>query len=198
MTWYTFAKRKVWVLILFRCQLFEVHSTMDLGQIIYIVAIVGYFLYRTVTKKKAGENPDSENESANPPQKGLSFEDLLREIRDSQLPKLPEVTPQRQAKPVPIPVVIRSNEELKPAKKYWEREVDSEEEERYYEGAYEGKKKNPYQELANRNFADPESIKFKSYETQIFKPNPYAELLKNSKTVREAIVLSEILRPKHF
>lgn len=197
MTWYTFAKRKVWVLILFRFQLFEVHSTMDLGQIIYIVAIVGYFLYRTVTKKKAGENPDSESESANPPQKGLSFEDLLREIRDSQLPKLPEVTPQRQAKPVPVKVINKSNEELKPVKNHWDTEVDNEEE-RYYEGAYEGKKKNPYQELANRNFADPESIKFKFQKPQAARVNPYAELLKNPKTVREAIVVSEILRPKHF
>jgi len=38
---------------------------------------------------------------------------------------------------------------------------------------------------------DYDSLQEKKY-------NRYAELLKNPKTLREAIVVSEILRPKHF
>jgi hypothetical protein len=171
---------------------------MDLGQIIYIVAIVAYFLYRSVNKKKAGEAESAEDPNAEPPQKGMSFEDLLREIRESQLPKLPEEAPKRQVIPQPVPATPVIRQERSFSKSTREEVPEGVEESRYYTGSYEGNKKNPYQELANRNFADPESIKFKSYETTVSGPNPYAELLKNPKTVREAIVVSEILRPKHF
>lgn len=170
---------------------------MDLGQIIYIVAIVGYFLYRRVTKKKAGETETSEDPSVDPPQKGLSFEDLLREIRDSQVPKLPEAAPKRQVIPQPVAATETVTERSIP-KRVKEQALEVEAESRYYAGAYEGNKKNPYQELANRNFAEPESIKVKSFEMKVVTPNRYAELLKNPKTFRQAIVVSEILRPKHF
>jgi hypothetical protein len=171
---------------------------MDLGQIIYIVAIVAYFLYRSVNKKKAGEAESAEEPSADPPQKGLSFEDLLREIRESQMPTLPEERPKRKAIPQPIPVENTTHTSPIPSRNVQAQVSEVEEESRFYAGSFEGNKKNPYQELANRSFADPESIKFKSYETAVSGPNPYAELLKNPITVREAIVVSEILRPKHF
>lgn len=168
---------------------------MDLGQIIYIVAIVVYFLYRSVSKKKAEQAEASEDPEANPPQKGLSFEDLLREIRDAQVPKLPEEVPARKPKPQPIPVATATSEEQYSTKPFRER---PQEESTYYAGSFEGNKKNPYLELSNRNFADPESIKFNSYQAQVPDINPYASLLKNPKTFREAIVVSEILRPKYF
>jgi len=171
---------------------------MDLGQIIYIVAIVAYFLYRSVNKKKAGQVEKSEEPEANAPQKGMSFEDLLREIRESQVPTLPEERPKRAKAPQPIPVSTTTNTAPFPTKKVQEQVPELVEESRYYAGSFEDNKKNPYQELANRNFVEPESIRFKSYETLVYRPNPYAELLKNPKTVREAIVVSEILRPKHF
>jgi hypothetical protein len=171
---------------------------MDLGQIIYIVAIVAYFLYRSFNKKKAGEVESTEDPSVDPPKKGLSFEDLLREIRESQLPPLPEDLPKRQAIPQPIPVESTRNTSPIPARNVQAKVSESEEEARFYAGSLEGNNKNPYQELANRKFADPESIKLKSTKIQVSGSNPYAVLLKNPKTVREAIVVSEILRPKHF
>jgi hypothetical protein len=171
---------------------------MDLGQIIYIVAIVAYFLYRSVNKKKAGEVENPEEPNADLPQKGLTFEDLLREIRESQVPNLPEERPKKATRPQPVPVSTTTNAAPFPAKEVQEQVPELVDESRYYAGSFEGNNKNPYQELGNRNFADPESIKFKSYETPVSIPNPYAELLKNPKTVREAIVVSEILRPKHF
>jgi hypothetical protein len=127
----------------------------------------------------------------------MSFEDLLREIRDSQVPKLPEAAPKRQVIPQPV-VATEVVPERSIPKRIKEQAIEVEAESRYYAGAYEGNKKNPYQDLANRNFADPESIRFKSFEMKVVTPNRYAELLKNSKTVREAIVVNEILRPKHF
>lgn len=171
---------------------------MDLGQIIYIVAIVAYFLYRSVNKKKAGEVENPEEPNADPPQKGMTFEDLLREIRESQVPTIPEERPKRAKVPQPIPVSTKTDPSPFSTKKVQEQVPELVEESRYYAGSFEGNNKNPYQELANRNFADPESIKLKSNEIQASGPNPYAELLKNPKTVREAIVVSEILRPKHF
>jgi hypothetical protein len=171
---------------------------MDLGQIIYIVAIVAYFLYRSFNKKKAGEVESTEDPSVDPPKKGLSFEDLLREIRESQVPTLPEERPKRIKLPEPVPVSTTTNSAPFPTKKVHEQVPELVEESRYYAGSFEGNNKNPYQELGNRNFADPESIKLKSNEIQASGPNPYAVLLKNPKSVREAIVVSEILRPKHF
>jgi hypothetical protein len=177
---------------------FDYLEHMDLGQIIYIVAIVAYFLYRSVNKKKAGEVENPEEPNADPPKKGLTFEDLLREIRESQVPTLPEERPKRIKLPEPVPVSTTTNSAPFPTKKVHEQVPELVEESRYYAGSFEGNNKNPYQELGNRNFADPESIKLKSNEIQASGPNPYAELLKNPKSVREAIVVSEILRPKYF
>jgi hypothetical protein len=37
-----------------------------------------------------------------------------------------------------------------------------------------------------------------SYEIPEERINPYAELLKNPKSFRDAVVVSEIIKPKHF
>lgn len=169
---------------------------MDLGQIIYIVAIVAYFLYRSVSKKKAGEAEASEDSETDSPKKGLSFEDLLREIRDAQVPKLPEEVPKRR--PMPIPVLPTARTQQNPTRNVPTMVPVEVEESRFYEGSFEGTNKNPYQALSNQDFASPEGIKFSSYEASAPNPNPYAILLKNPRTVREAIVVSEILRPKYF
>jgi hypothetical protein len=173
-------------------------EAMDLGQIIYIVAIVAYFLYRSVSKKKGGQPEASEDPEANPPQKGLSFEDLLREIREAQVPKLPEEVPKRKPNLQPIPVTSVTSEERNYPKPFSEQMEEGEGESTFYAGSYEGNKKNPYLDLANRTFVEPESIKFNSYQAQVPYINPYAALLKNPKSFREAIVVSEILRPKYF
>ena len=173
---------------------------MDLGQIIYIIAIVAYFIYNA-SKKKKGANPmDAEDTQPEAPQKGLTFEELLKEIRNAQNPPTPEAPPAPKPQPVftaPTPTTF-SEPKPQPKRRFVPVEV-VDDEAKYYEGAFESApKKKPYQELANKTFAEPEFKRFKSQEIAKPKVNPYAELLKNPKSVREAIIVSEILRPKHF
>lgn len=169
---------------------------MDLGNIIYIVAVVGYFIYRAVSGKKEKELEEGDfSETANAP-KPVSFEDLLREIRESQSPKReepkPVVAPQEvilnEEKPRQRPVAVRRSQA--PVEK-----VEMDDEAQFYQGAY------------NTAFQTTTKLSETSYEESFLKAdvyqsrekiNRYAQILKNPETLRESLVLSEILKPKHF
>ena len=163
---------------------------MDLGNIVYIIAIIGYFIYQ-MTRKKAGQEIEEQSgESPAPPQKNVSFEDLMREIRDAQRPA-----------PEPVPQPVRPSAPIVKVKKqiptYAEPVQDDEI--RYYEDTFEKKGSNPYHASKDRHsvVTIPElKINFDSHKSKTV--NPYAVLLKNPKTLKEAIVVSEILKPKHF
>ena len=162
---------------------------MDFGNIIYIVAVIAYFIYQ-MTKKKGEDLPDSP-ESSNPtPQKGVTFEDLLKEIREAQNPKRPEPA---APSPKPIPVHERRTS---PKKKVIEPEDDEIE---YYEGTFNATKKNPYQAYAEKPSIPKAPVIKMDYDAlEPKKVNPYAQKLRNPKSVKEAIVLAEILNRKHF
>lgn len=170
---------------------------MDLGNIIYIIAVIGYFIYQATRKKGAQEMPESGEATPEAPQKGMSFEELLREIRDAQKPlgeaRIPEP---RAPKPAPVPVEIPR---AKPVVRKPVLVEEDDEEARYYEGSYAKHKSNPYQAYNEKVIADLQSgVKFDydtSSKTQV---NPYAKLLRNPKTLKEAVVVSEILKPKYF
>ena len=171
---------------------------MDLGQIVYVVAIVAYFLYRASSKKKAESLPDGDNPAPEAPQKGFTFEELLREIRESQEPKIPEVVieapPVQTEEPVPT-----SSYHKKPKKHSLPQQevvvaegVDVEE---------ESSMRNAQQKFYEQTESTIEpslAARPKIYEIPQETPNPYAELLKNPKSFRDAVVVSEILKPKHF
>ncbi|MDX5338109.1 MAG: hypothetical protein LPK25_03710 [Cyclobacteriaceae bacterium] len=163
---------------------------MDLGNIIYIVAIIAYFIYQ-MTRKKGGEELPENPESPTPkPEKGVTFEELLKEIRNAQNPQKSDPVPPAP-KPIPIP-------EPKPAyrKKVEEPEDD---EIKYYEGTFHATKKNPYQAYAEKKSIPSAPVPKLNLESSVPKKvNPYTEKLKNPKSVREAIVLAEILNRKHF
>lgn len=173
---------------------------MDLGQIIYIIAIIAYFIYQASKKKKSLDPMDSDDNQPEAPQKGLTFEELLKEIRNAQnttAPEPPKPVIQETQRPAPIPPNF-PQAKAQPRRRF-EPVEEVDDEAKFYEGSFEStKKKNPYQELANKTFAEPEFKRFKSQEIATPKVNPYAKLLKNPKTVKEAIIVSEILRPKHF
>jgi hypothetical protein len=171
---------------------------MELGQIIYVVAIVAYFLYRASSKKKDTSIPEVENPSPEVPKKGLTFEELLREIREAQSPKLPdadlEPIPLPKAKPVfAAPVANKS-----------EPHTETNQEVVLSEGAdveAEDSRRNARQQFYSQaeTLIEPEiKVRPKFYELPKEVPNPYAELLKNPKSFRDAVVVSEILKPKHF
>ncbi|WP_296705726.1 hypothetical protein [Algoriphagus sp.] len=163
---------------------------MDLGNIIYIVAVIGYFIYQLSKKKKSGDNEGPERE-LNEPSRPTTFEDLMREIREAQNPNRPQPAPKPR-------VQQRQVEEIKPepVKKKWYEET-ADDEISYYDGAYEkaktaGEKAVPISQL---EFTD---IGLKAYEKKVENGNRYAELLKNPQSIKDAIVLSEILNRKHF
>lgn len=183
---------------------------MDLGNIVYIVAVLAYFVYQATRKKKAQEMSDSDEPTQEAPQKGMTFEDLMKEIRQAQNP-----TPVEKPEPVRQKPVIQQSAKQEP---YRTQSVptrspipkpvsirpavveEEDEETRYYEGSYADTKKIPYQ-----NFSDAipsvgmiPSIKMDYDSLNPKKSNPYAQMLKNPKGLKDAIVVSEILKPKYF
>jgi hypothetical protein len=173
---------------------------MDLGQIVYIIAIVVYFIYQASKKKKSLEPMDSDENQPEAPQKGLTFEELLKEIRNAQNPPEPEKKKEVLSEPVkPVPVTFDRAEPKNPPKKRFEPLEEIDDEASFYEGAFRSSAKpNPYQALANKTFSEPEIKTFKPQDNSSKKINPYAELLKNPKSIRESVIVSEILRPKYF
>lgn len=192
---------------------------MDLGNIVYIIAIIAYFIY-TATRKKA--NPEEMDQPGSPEgqeekRKPASFEDLLKEIRQGQgqrekdlqgsgqgksaeqLPKRSEIRTFEKQKPRPLQEGRTFEQpKLKPVQE--ERKI------RRYE-SYEG-------EIAER--AIPERVKLADQERihshvqgikssiavesldSIDEENKYKTLLRNPESVKDAIILSEILNRKYF
>ena len=162
---------------------------MDFGNIIYIVAVIAYFIYQ-MTKKKGEELPDSSGPQKTNPEKGVTFEDLLKEIREAQNPKRPD-----PAAPAPKPIPVHERR-TSPKKKVIEPEDDEIE---YYAGTFNATKKNPYQDYSERpSIPKASGIKMDYEALEAKQVNPYAQKLKDPKSVKEAIVLAEILNRKHF
>ncbi len=182
---------------------------MDLGNIVYIVAVLAYFVYQATRKKKGQEEmTGSDERSPEAPQKGMTFEDLMKEIRQAQNPTPVEkrepvrqkTVAEPQAKPeqyrtpsipshIPQPKVVSR----KPVA------VEDDQEIRYYEGSYGASKKSPYQDYKEMNASDMIPLIKMDYDALAQKKfNPYAQLLKNPKSLRDAIVINEILKPKYF
>lgn len=166
---------------------------MDLGNIVYVVAVLGYFIYRAVQGKKQKELGETNQPEAEQAERPPSFEDLLKEIREAQKPK-------RQV-PEPKPVfqeVIVPQEKLRPMPTVVRRSAAVEvmdDEARFYQGAY------------NSVSQDATKITDASYQGSLLKAdeykaskkvNRYAAILKSRSTLREALIVSEILKPKYF
>jgi len=175
---------------------------MDLGNIVYIVAVIAYFIYQATRKKKDEELPDNSGNPTDPPQKGLTFEELLKEIRNAQNPAPPKPEPVQPQTPKPVlasrPVAAPITTP-KPVRRIATVQEEEDDEITRYEESFEGTKKNPY--LAYQNIHSIPSTPAKRIDYDSLNPkkvNPYAELLKNPKTLKQAIIVSEILKPKHF
>jgi hypothetical protein len=170
---------------------------MDFGQIIYIVAIVAYFLYRASSKKKNTTVTEGEDSSPEPPKKGFTFEELLREIREAQTPTIPELEPE----PVPIPKPKSTYNPPKQDRPVIQSTSSKEvilSEGLDYEQSYSQPQSKPFYSDIEHTSLISEQHRLISYELPMEQNNPYAELLKNPKSIRDAVVLSEILKPKYF
>jgi hypothetical protein len=170
---------------------------MDFGQIIYIVAIVAYFLYRASSKKKNTTVPDAEDTSPEEPKKGFTFEELLREIREAQTPTIPELEPEPVQMPKPKSTYTSPVQDRPVIQSTSSQEVILSEGLDYEHSFSQPKSKPSYGDVEHSSLVSEQSRPF-SYELPKEQKNPYAELLKNPKSIRDAVVVSEILKPKHF
>ena len=170
---------------------------MEFGEIIYVVAIVAYFLYRASSKKKAESLPDGDNQAPEAPQKGFTFEELLREIRESQEPKIPEVVSEAPPVQTEEPVPTSSNYK-KPKLSLPQREVVVAEGVDVEEESSRRNAQQKFYEQTESTIEPTLAARPKIYEIPQETRNPYAELLKNPKSFRDAVVVSEIIKPKHF
>jgi hypothetical protein len=172
---------------------------MDLGQIVYIVAIIGYFIYQATKKKKGLEENDMPESQPTQTERPTTFEDLLREIREAQRPPVAE-----KPKPAPIPVPSRpqqpvtySQTKVQPRPRPVQvEEIDDEA--TFYEGSYSkgAKAIRPLSKMEEMPVMDfKKTVKYDFKEPKF---NPYAEMLKNPKTIKQAIIVGEILKPKYF
>ena len=170
---------------------------MDFGQIIYIVAIVAYFLYRASSKKKNTPLPDVEEAAPETPKKGFTFEELLREIREAQTPSIPELEPEPMPLPKPKPAYTIPQQDRPIFQPASSREEIVSEGLDYEQSNTQPKAKPFYVDTEAPRAPRDKAIEI-SYELYVERTNPYAELLKNPKSFRDAVVVSEILKPKHF
>lgn len=166
---------------------------MDLGNIVYVVAVLGYFIYRAVQGKKEKELADTNQPEQEQAEKPVSFEDLLKEIREAQKPKrqAPEPKPVFQEVVVPQeklrakPVAVRRSQAVEVL----------DDEARFYQGAYNSSNQNATK-ITDVTY-EGSFLKVEQYEASK-KVNRYAAVLKNQQTLREALIVSEILKPRHF
>jgi hypothetical protein len=167
---------------------------------IWLIVIIVTFSARAKKKKPEGDTTTFGGEPVdrrtNPADKPISFEDLLREIRDAQSPKRDDPKPvilaqeeiPREEKIREKPVLVRRSQA--PVEK-----VEMDEEAQFYQGAY------------NTAFQTTTKLSETSFEGSLLKAdayqntqkiNRYAQILKNPETLRESLIVSEILKPKHF
>jgi len=170
---------------------------MDFGQIIYIVAVVAYFLYRASSKKKNTTVPDAQETNPEQPKKGFTFEELLREIREAQTPTLPELEPEPVPMPKPKSTYAPPIQDRPVIQSSTSKEVILSEG-LDYEHSYSQPKYKPFYGDVEHPSLISEQSRPVSYELPKEQKNPYAELLKNPKSIRDAVVVSEILKPKYF
>lgn len=177
---------------------------MDLGNIVYIVAVLAYFIYQATRKKKLPEEDlDMPEGGQKPPKQEVSFEDLLREIRgeQEQQPK-PKPKPKSVPKAEPKPVFQSRYEEQmaekesKPTTRYKTLE-EMDNEIQYYEGAFQNI--DPTTQSSSKGIPDIQTVVAEPEAKRSSKRNSkYAALLKDPTSVKEALVLKEILTRKHF
>ncbi len=164
----------------------------SLSTILYIIIAVGYFLFSILRKSKPKNKPNnlppidgSEYDEFNPDggqtQKRPSFEDLLREFTQ-EIPGAEEIVPERkveQPKRSEVREVVPEAKPKKPSRYSKYSKIDFE------------SSKVDYKDVASTKI-------FKETKVQT-KPNTnLAKLIRKQGGLKQAIVLSEVLKTKYF
>lgn len=184
---------------------------MDAGNIIYIIAIIIYFIY---TALKKGKGPEDIDEPSTPqderPRRQTSFEDLLKEIREGQKERERDLeqsgqgeTLEDQAQRQERKIERRTPEPVYEEKTYERPVANQPKAYQKFQGEVKSQDKPKLKTLDEQISLDAEleglkaSIEVEELEDKV-KVNRYKSLLKNPETVKDAVVMSEILNRKHF
>ncbi|MFC4872519.1 hypothetical protein [Negadavirga shengliensis] len=166
---------------------------MDSGTVFYIIAIIIYFIYTAFIQKKEGKKPEQDvSQEPKGPQRKGGFEELLREIRREQAERERDIvfTGERAEKEPEAkknaPAKFPKHEEPvfpKPVRREYQ-EI-----------------KQPLVKLDDQiDINDDRKIlgEVEDVAEEASGVSKYASILKNRKSAREAIILSEIINRKHF
>lgn len=167
----------------------------DFQLILSIIFGVIYFLYQALAgsrKRKRGQQPQQEGDTAKPA--GKSFEDFLREISgeplEEEAPEIEEQVPQSRPKQRKAPTVSESA--------YQAEENDSYSS---YQGVVDKPKK--LVKLDDQVDIDDAGSLLKKVEAleqeeEAYGGHPILNMLKNSDSARNAIIMGEIFNKKSF
>lgn len=182
---------------------------MDAGNIIYIIAIIIYFIYTAVKKGKKPQDLEGQDNlptDSQPERKPVSFDDLLKEIRSGQQQReknLPQTGQGTSAQTKPIPTQVTVSREFEPQRDIMRGDRPRSKAYGDYEGTGAEIVKPKLKTLDEQVSltASVEGIKssisserVKTIQTK----TRYAEMLSNPATIKDAVILSEILNRKKF
>lgn len=180
---------------------------MDNGTLIYIILTILFFLINALTKKKKENGQEVEDVEDLPTDEQMkrepaSFEELLKEIRQEQQQREEdfEMTGQQE--------VRQKAEAVREAEQRREEELREREQRqpeiKYYEGTYQSDHEAKGQKLVKLDDQvdiDAEKQILKEVEDVAMErggQNRYRRLLKNPETLKDAVVVAEILNRRHF
>lgn len=178
---------------------------MDAGNIIYLIAIILYFLFTVLKKPKQGadvektDTPDTDQDQRKP----VSFEDLLKEIRQGQQERQKDLQQTGQGKAVEENKKGQSKRYETAQRQYQPQNIDQPRAYQKFQGEISDKVLPKIKTLDEQVSLTASIQGLKSdikMETSAKKgaTNKYKSLLRNPETVKDAVVLSEILNRKHF
>ncbi|MFD2201133.1 hypothetical protein [Shivajiella indica] len=179
---------------------------MDAGNIIYLIAIIIYFIYTAVKKGKNEGLPENMDkpERGEQQRKPVSFEDLLKEIRQGQQRSQGDFQPTEQRKPIEVQENQRQVRQFETnPRTYQPQKVKQPKAYEQFQGEVAERERPKLLTLDEqvRLTGSIEGIK-SSLQTELLEKerheNKYANLLRNPQSVKDAIILSEILNRKHF
>lgn len=177
---------------------------MDAGNIIYLVAIIIYFIYTALKKGK----PEEEMERPDMPQerqeqrRPASFEDLLKEIRAGQQQMEKDLQQTGQGRVAEERPVTQMTSQEKPTG-YRPQKIKQPKAYEQFQGEI-SEREMPKLRTLNEQIsleASLQGIK-SSLRSDVLekekKENRYRKLLKDPRSVKDAVILSEVLTRKHF
>ncbi len=179
---------------------------MDSGNIIYLIAVIIYFIYTALKKRKPEQEVGGDQETIDPEQtqrRPASFDDLLKEIRSGQQEREKDLEHTGQRKPV------RPVDQSKFDPRSIEKKTPEEKLEDVPFGRYEGfvsEKERPKHLTLDEQISLSASLTGLGVSEEGItlskrvgkRTNRYAEMLKNPESVKDAVILSEILNRKEY